>query len=201
MRTRSTGSSPPPRPQRWAWLRAAARATGLLGPARWSGRPGSGSAERHERRGVPAPPDCHSGHFPGLRGHEHARATRVIRETRPHIADGLANFATRVRSCWIVAAVFGFIVAVLDVIALAIIGVPLFVTWGVLVVADYIQNIGFILGVDIHGPHRSARRRSGKRGRGSGRLHGHRRGGSDHHSATVHWGRGQVSAPQLPLFR
>ena len=43
---------------------------------------------------------------------------------------------------------FGFIVAVLDVIALAIIGVPLFVTWGVLTfVTNYIPNIGFILGV------------------------------------------------------
>jgi predicted PurR-regulated permease PerM len=72
----------------------------------------------------------------------------VIRETRPHIADGLANFATRVRKYWIVTTVFGFIVAVLDVIALAIIGVPLFVTWGVLAfVTNYIPNIGFILGV------------------------------------------------------
>ena len=72
----------------------------------------------------------------------------VIRETRPHIADGLSNFAARVRKYWIVTTVFGFIVAVLDVIALAIIGVPLFVTWGVLAfVTNYIPNIGFILGV------------------------------------------------------
>ena len=72
----------------------------------------------------------------------------VIRETRPHIADGLTNFASRVRKYWIVTTVFGFIVAVLDVIALAIIGVPLFVTWGVLAfVTNYIPNIGFILGV------------------------------------------------------
>ena len=72
----------------------------------------------------------------------------VIRETRPHIADGLANFASRVRKYWIVTTVFGFIVAVLDVIGLVIIGVPLFVTWGVLAfVTNYIPNIGFILGV------------------------------------------------------
>jgi AI-2 transport protein TqsA len=72
----------------------------------------------------------------------------VIRETRPHIADGLTNFATRVRNYWIVTTVFGFIVAVLDVIGLAIIGVPLFLTWGVLAfVTNYIPNIGFILGV------------------------------------------------------
>jgi AI-2 transport protein TqsA len=72
----------------------------------------------------------------------------VIRQTRPHISAGLSNFAVRVRKYWIVTTVFGFIVAALDVIALLIIGVPLFVTWGVLAfVTNYIPNIGFILGV------------------------------------------------------
>jgi AI-2 transport protein TqsA len=72
----------------------------------------------------------------------------VIRQTRPHISDGLANFAVRVRKYWIVTTVFGFIVAVLDVIALLIIGVPLYLTWGVLAfVTNFIPNIGFILGV------------------------------------------------------
>jgi AI-2 transport protein TqsA len=73
---------------------------------------------------------------------------QVIRETRPHIADGLVNFAGRVRKYWIVTTVFGFVVAVLDVIALLIIGVPLALTWGVLAfVTNYIPNIGFVLGV------------------------------------------------------
>lgn len=72
----------------------------------------------------------------------------VIRETRPSIADGLVNFATRVRKYWVVTTVFGLAVAVLDVVALLIIGVPLYVTWGVLAfVTNYIPNIGFILGV------------------------------------------------------
>jgi predicted PurR-regulated permease PerM len=72
----------------------------------------------------------------------------VIRETRPHIADGLVNFAVRVRKYWIVTTVFGLAVAVLDVISLLIIGVPLALTWGVLAfVTNYIPNIGFILGV------------------------------------------------------
>jgi AI-2 transport protein TqsA len=72
----------------------------------------------------------------------------VIRETRPHIADGLVNFAVRVRKYWIVTTVFGFAVAVLDVISLLILGVPLALTWGVLAfVTNYIPNIGFILGV------------------------------------------------------
>ena len=72
----------------------------------------------------------------------------VIRETRPHIAEGLVNFGSRVRKYWIVTTVFGFIVAVLDVIGLLIIGVPLAVTWGVLAfVTNYIPNVGFIIGV------------------------------------------------------
>ncbi len=72
----------------------------------------------------------------------------VIRETRPNIADGLVSFASRVRKYWIVTTVFGLAVAVLDMVALAIIGVPLALTWGVLAfVTNYIPNIGFVLGV------------------------------------------------------
>jgi predicted PurR-regulated permease PerM len=72
----------------------------------------------------------------------------VIRETRPHIADGLVNFAVRVRKYWIVTTIFGLIVAVLDVVGLKIIGVPLALTWGVLAfVTNYIPNIGFVLGL------------------------------------------------------
>ena len=44
--------------------------------------------------------------------------------------------------------VFGFIVAVLDTIALAIMGIPLAITWVVLAfVTNYIPNVGFLLGV------------------------------------------------------
>jgi AI-2 transport protein TqsA len=72
----------------------------------------------------------------------------VVRDTRPHIADGLVSFGQRVRKYWIVTTIFGLIVAVLDVIGLMIIGVPLYLTWGVLAfVTNYIPNIGFILGV------------------------------------------------------
>ena len=72
----------------------------------------------------------------------------IIRQTRPHIADGLTNFAIRVRKYWIVTTVFGLIVAVLDTVGLLIIGVPLAFTWGVLAfVTNYIPNIGFVLGV------------------------------------------------------
>ena len=72
----------------------------------------------------------------------------VIGRTRPHIASGLLNFASRVRKYWIVTTVFGLIVAVLDVVGLFIIGVPLALTWGVLAfVTNYIPNVGFVLGL------------------------------------------------------
>lgn len=72
----------------------------------------------------------------------------VIKQTRPHIADGLVSFAGRVRKYWIVTTIFGAAVAVLDMVALFIIGVPLALTWGVLAfVTNYIPNIGFVLGV------------------------------------------------------
>jgi len=72
----------------------------------------------------------------------------VIRDSRPHIADGLLNFAGRVRKYWIVTTVFGLLVAVLDTVALFVIGVPLALTWGVLAfVTNYIPNIGFVIGL------------------------------------------------------
>ena len=73
---------------------------------------------------------------------------QTIRSYRPRIADGLEDFAQGTRQYWIVTTVFGFIVAVLDVIALLIIGVPLAFTWGVLAfVTNYIPNIGFLIGL------------------------------------------------------
>jgi AI-2 transport protein TqsA len=72
----------------------------------------------------------------------------TIRRYRPRIADGLLDFAQGTRKYWIVTTLFGFIVAVLDVIALLIIGVPLAFTWGVLAfVTNYIPNVGFLLGL------------------------------------------------------
>jgi AI-2 transport protein TqsA len=72
----------------------------------------------------------------------------TIRSYRPRIAEGLEDFAQGTRKYWIVTTVFGFLVAVLDVIALLIIGVPLAFTWGVLAfVTNYIPNIGFLIGL------------------------------------------------------
>ena len=60
----------------------------------------------------------------------------------------LRNFAATTRSYFVVATVFGLIVAVFDVVALLIIGIPLALVWGVLsFITNYIPNVGFVLGL------------------------------------------------------
>ncbi|MDO4242744.1 MAG: AI-2E family transporter [Actinomyces sp.] len=72
----------------------------------------------------------------------------ALSRLKPGIASALADFASSVRSYWLVSTIFGLIVAVLDVIALGILGVPMAVTWGVLsFITNYIPNIGFFIGV------------------------------------------------------
>lgn len=67
---------------------------------------------------------------------------------RPSTAAGLADFARRTRSFLLVTTVFGAIVAVLDTAALALLGIPLAVLWGLLAfITNYIPNLGFILGL------------------------------------------------------
>lgn len=76
------------------------------------------------------------------------RRRAVIARQRPRLADALSSFTDGVKSYWIVSTVFGLIVAVLDVVALMILGVPLALVWGVLAfVTNYIPNVGFILGL------------------------------------------------------
>jgi AI-2 transport protein TqsA len=71
-----------------------------------------------------------------------------IAADRPTIAAALGHFAWGTRQYLIVTTVFGLIVAVLDSIALAIMGIPLAITWGLLsFITNYIPNIGFIIGV------------------------------------------------------
>lgn len=67
---------------------------------------------------------------------------------RPHVHDALNDFAGKVRRYLVVTTIFGLIVAVLDTIALALLGIPLAILWGLLsFVTNYIPNIGFIVGV------------------------------------------------------
>ena len=73
---------------------------------------------------------------------------RALTALKPEIAAALAGFAKAVRSYWLVSTIFGLIVAVLDVVALGILGVPMAVTWGVLsFITNYIPNIGFFIGL------------------------------------------------------
>ena len=53
-----------------------------------------------------------------------------IAAERPRIAEALGHFAWGTRQYLLVTTVFGLIVAVLDSIALALLGIPLAVTWG-----------------------------------------------------------------------
>ncbi|WP_010542336.1 AI-2E family transporter [Dietzia alimentaria] len=77
-----------------------------------------------------------------------ARRRDVIAQQRPRLADSLGSFTDGIKSYWIVSTVFGLIVAVMDWVALLILGVPLAMVWGVLAfVTNYIPNIGFVLGL------------------------------------------------------
>jgi len=75
------------------------------------------------------------------------RMTAISAE-RPNAAAALGEFAGKTRRYLAVTTVFGLIVAVLDTIALLIIGVPVALLWGLLSFAtNYIPNIGFVLGL------------------------------------------------------
>jgi predicted PurR-regulated permease PerM len=76
-----------------------------------------------------------------------ARIRRIAAD-RPAVGGALTDFAHGTRQYLIVSTVFGLIVAALDTVALALIGIPLAVTWGLLsFVTNYIPNIGFLLGL------------------------------------------------------
>jgi predicted PurR-regulated permease PerM len=67
---------------------------------------------------------------------------------RAGLAPALSGFASGTRRYLVVSTVFGLIVAVLDTIALAIIGVPLPVVWGLFsFITNYVPNIGFVIGL------------------------------------------------------
>ena len=66
----------------------------------------------------------------------------------PDPVAALANFARGTRGYMVVSAGFGLIVAVIDGVALQIMGVPGAFVWAVLAfVTNFIPNIGFVLGV------------------------------------------------------
>ena len=72
----------------------------------------------------------------------------LIAQDRPKIIEALNHSAWGTRQYLLVTTVFGFIVAVLDSVALGILGIPLALTWGLLAfITNYIPNVGFIIGV------------------------------------------------------
>jgi AI-2 transport protein TqsA len=76
------------------------------------------------------------------------RRLAAVSADRPELSSALRSFAHGTRSYLLVTTVFGLIVAVLDGLALAIIGVPLAVLWALLAfITNYIPNVGFIIGV------------------------------------------------------
>lgn len=76
-----------------------------------------------------------------------ARLAELARD-RPHATVALVGFSGRTRRYLVVTTIFGLIIAVLDTIALALLGVPLAVLWGLLsFVTNYIPTLGFIIGL------------------------------------------------------
>jgi len=60
----------------------------------------------------------------------------------------LGDFARNTRRYLVVTTVFGFAVAVVDTLALVILGIPLALLWGLLsFLTNYVPNIGFFLGL------------------------------------------------------
>jgi AI-2 transport protein TqsA len=86
--------------------------------------------------------------FMTVDGSSFPRQLERARAAKPAIITALEDFAHGTRRYLGVATVFGLIVAVLDTIALAILGVPLALTWGLLAfITNYIPNIGFVIGL------------------------------------------------------
>ncbi|HEY6737266.1 MAG TPA: AI-2E family transporter [Actinopolymorphaceae bacterium] len=86
--------------------------------------------------------------FIGLDSAGFPERLRAMRTSRPEVAHALSSFARGTRRYVAVSAAFGVICAVLDAIALAWIGVPLPVLWGLLAfITNFIPNIGFFIGL------------------------------------------------------
>ena len=72
----------------------------------------------------------------------------AVTRDRPGIGAAFSSFAHGTRTYLLVSTVFGFLVAVLDTIALAFMGIPVPVLWGLLAfITNYIPNIGFVIGL------------------------------------------------------
>lgn len=67
---------------------------------------------------------------------------------RPLLGAALADFTTGIRRYLVVTTIFGVIIGALDTVALAFLGIPLALTWGLLaLITNYIPYVGFWIGV------------------------------------------------------
>jgi AI-2 transport protein TqsA len=67
---------------------------------------------------------------------------------RPLLGAALADFIKGIRRYLVVTTIFGVVIGLLDTAALAVLGIPLAVTWGLLAfITNYIPYVGFWLGV------------------------------------------------------
>ncbi|MFC3690034.1 AI-2E family transporter [Aquipuribacter hungaricus] len=72
----------------------------------------------------------------------------AVAALRPRAAEALHGFTHGVRQYLVVTAVFGFVVAALDVVLLMVLGVPLPLLWGLLAfLASFVPVIGLVVGL------------------------------------------------------
>ncbi|WP_336923364.1 AI-2E family transporter [Aquipuribacter sp. SD81] len=73
---------------------------------------------------------------------------RAVAALRPRAAEALHSFTYGTRQYLVVTAVFGAVVAALDVVLLVVLGVPLPLLWGLLVfLASFVPTVGLIVGI------------------------------------------------------
>jgi AI-2 transport protein TqsA len=72
----------------------------------------------------------------------------AVRALRPSVAEALTAFANGTRRYLVVSSIFGAICALLDALALQVLGVPTPALWAVLAfMTNYVPNIGFFIGL------------------------------------------------------
>ncbi|MDN5762228.1 MAG: AI-2E family transporter [Microlunatus sp.] len=86
--------------------------------------------------------------FMGLDAGGYTRVLQHLPVDRQPLGESLGQFAVATRRYFLVATVFGLIVALLDVGVLYLLGVPAPWLWGLLAfITNYIPNIGFVIGL------------------------------------------------------
>ena len=86
--------------------------------------------------------------FMTMDGGSFPRQLTAVARVRPNLIEALTSFAHGTRTYLVVSTIFGLIVAVIDTVALAAMGIPAPLVWGVLAfITNYIPNIGFVIGL------------------------------------------------------